>query len=149
MYSVHKASREDVHFVATHIDSASAQAIELCGVDDIQGEINTLYERSKHTLCVSVNDQPVAIFGVFETPHGDGSAWLIAVNDLPNIPIRLLVHARRFVSVFLNEFPRLRTIVWEKNVSHMRWVEWLGFTKHHAIPYGKNEELFYIFLLEN
>lgn len=148
MFAVQKATFDDLIYIAENVDQRSAKAIEICGVDDIQEELVKLFRHSRHTLCASVDGTPIAIFGVLETSEGDGSAWLVATEGLMNVPVRLLVQARRFIKAFLLEFPRLRTIVWEENISHIRWVEWLGFKKQNTIPYGTNGELFHIFILE-
>lgn len=148
MFSFEKATEEHIGYVATNIDKQSAKAIEICGVTDIQAEMLKLLDTSTHTVCVAVNGLPIAVFGVIETKFGVGSVWLVKTEGLKHVPVRLLIQARRFIQAFLQQFPRLRTIVWEENTSHVKWVEWLGFNKIDKVPYGNNGELFHVFILE-
>lgn len=148
MFSFEKATEEHIHYIAANIDQESAKAIQICGVTDIRAEMLKLLDTSTHTVCVAVNGLPIAVFGVIETTFSVGSVWLIKTEGLSHVPVKLLIQARRFVQAFLQQFPKLRTVVWEENTAHIRWVEWLGFKKIDTVPYGKHGELFHKFILE-
>jgi hypothetical protein len=149
MFAFERATVSQVDTVLQQLDEASIKAIQLAGWEDYGAAVRLLQQHSKHCLVLLRSGEPLAVFGVLPGAGGEATAWLIAVEKLPRLPLRVFVTARRFLKAFLTEFNSLRTLVWENNTSHIRWVEWLGFKDTKEVSYGTHESPFHIYRLEN
>lgn len=149
MFTFDFATEEQVNKVSSQMDADSIQAIKLSGYKDYQQALRFLQEHSNYCIAILKDEIPIAIFGAISVDVEVASTWLVAIEDLPTIPPRVVIQSRRFIQAFLKEFKTLRTVVWEKNTTHIRWVEWLGFKDTGKVPYGINGELFHIYTLEN
>jgi hypothetical protein len=149
MYEFRNVTQHDIDFIASNVDFKSKQALEICGITDHKQALIAASTSASASFTVVLDGKPIAIFGVSAVSNSTGSAWLVAIGDLPVLPARMIATARKFVRGFSEIFEVLRTIVWEENESHRRWVQWLGFKEVGKLPYGRNGELFHIFVLEN
>lgn len=149
MFTFELANNVQVTTVAEQLDDASIKAIQLSGYKDYKQALSFLYQHSDCCIAILKDEIPIAIFGAISVDTEVASTWLVAIKDLPTIPPRVVIQSRRFITAFLQEFKKLRTVVWEKNTAHIRWVEWLGFKNNGKVPYGVNGEPFYIYTLEN
>lgn len=148
MFEIRPVQEADVSHIVSHLGEDSVKAIELCGVNDMFSLLVGLTHHSFSCRTVVLNGNPIAAFGVVGLEDGTGSAWLMAVSDLPVLPIGLIKKNRRYITAMLKQFGRLSTVVWEGNPSHIRWVKFLGFKETGRGPYGTSGAIFHKFILE-
>lgn len=149
MFTFKLATEEQVASVVEQLDEDSVTAIQLSGYEDYKQALRFLQQHSNYCIAILKDETPIAIFGAISIDLDTASTWLVAIKDLPTIPPRVVIQSRRFIQAFLKEFKTLRTVVWENNTAHIRWVEWLGFKDNGKVPYGIHGEPFHIYTLEN
>lgn len=82
---------------------------------------------SVHTI--EWDGRVVAIFGVCGTPgHEVGVPWMLGTDDIQRCRKSLLRGCRAVVDGYTKDFPYLTNACWSKNVVHIDWIKWLGFT---------------------
>ncbi len=85
------------------------------------------------------DDEPFCLFGV--APAGSllgglGVPWLLGTDALPRHATGFLRFCPHYVAAMLAPFGRLANFVDARNRLSIRWLAWLGFTLHPAIPFG-------------
>lgn len=97
---------------------------------------------SSSTLCYSIFTDDhllVGIFGVAPNPFDSslGHPWLLATDLLPTIRKSFLRECHAYVAKLSEGFQLLVNCCDKRNVVHIKWLKWLGFTfiKEHS-EYG-------------
>lgn len=87
------------------------------------------------------------MFGVAPTEDSNfGSPWLLASNLINEVSREFLKRNKAVLTEMSSEYGFLFNYAWSKNVTHLRWLKWLGFTiDYRPIPLGSNGEIFYGF----
>ena len=84
---------------------------------------------SSSTHTVEWDGKVIAIFGVCGTlGHEVGVPWMLGTDDIQRCRKSLLRGCRAVVDGYANAFPYLTNACWSKNVVHINWIKWLGFT---------------------
>ncbi len=80
---------------------------------------------------VADDEEPVGMFGVAPSPaEGVGHVWMLCTPRLPEEYSRRFIKECRegFWTSFLHRnYPVLTNHVDERNMTHVRWLRWLGF----------------------
>lgn len=75
---------------------------------------------------------PLAMFGYFITEPGVcGVIWLLGANGLMKHRYEFLRKSGYWVNYIQDQVPLVYNLVYEKNVVHIKWLEWLGFKLVH------------------
>lgn len=83
---------------------------------------------SKDVQVIEWSGYVVAIFGVVDAGKGVGVPWMLGTDDIQRCRKSLLRGCREVVDGYSKDFPYLTNAVWSKNVVHINWIRWLGFT---------------------
>lgn len=85
------------------------------------------------------DERVIAIGGVSGIPDAPSkaSAWMLAADDLEDIPMTFLRGSKRLVSKMHERYEHLSNYVDIRNQTTLAWLEWLGFKQTEVIPcYG-------------
>lgn len=88
------------------------------------------------------NTKPIAMFGVVEISPTLGCPWMLATHDLKDIKKDFLRECKDYVDRMHDKYETLCNVVWSKNHTHIRWLNWLGFQFQEPEPMGPDKELF-------
>ena len=92
-------------------------------------------------------EKVVAMFGVGGYGR-QGYPWMLASEGLKDIRKSFVRECRKYVAEMASHYPVLSNVAWSKNVVHIKWLQWLGFTLGEALPCGPDRELFVHFRKE-
>jgi hypothetical protein len=93
-----------------------------------------------------VDNRPVVMFGVVPLGDGIGSIWLLGTDAITNeIPVAFLRWTKRLLPVLTEPFTLVCNAVDKRNVVHVKWLRWLGFTFIREVRLGPSDLPFYEF----
>ena len=94
-----------------------------------------------------VGDEIVCMFGISATEDPElGIPWLLGSDSIKKFSKEFLTLNKVVLDEISTEYKILANYVWSKNPTHIRWLEWLGFTVTRTpICLGRNQEHFYYF----
>ena len=100
--------------------------------------------------CYAATDEEgalLAIFGVVPPRLADDApmAWLLGTDELAARPLSFVRLSRRWVDRLQQGYPALYSCVDARNSTHVRWLEWCGFTLVETIAeYGVERRPFHV-----
>lgn len=102
---------------------------------------------SSHAWAGWIGTEPAAIFGVGPAALvcGIGVPWFLGAEVLERNPRPLLTISRDWLARIAALYPHLENYVDARNGRAIRWLRWLGFTVHPAVPYGVGRMPFHRF----
>jgi hypothetical protein len=85
-----------------------------------------------------VDGIPVCMFGAAAVSPLSKKAipWFLASTGIERHHTLFLRHSRPQLEAMTKRFPVLSNTVDARNHAAIRWLKWLGFTVHPAIPFG-------------
>lgn len=98
---------------------------------------------SEQTVAVlDADGRPVAVFGVAPSCRltGKGTPWMLGTDELSRYWRELTVDARRILGIMLDIYPRLENWVHIKNVTSVRWLQFLGFVMDPPVTLLNGEQ---------
>jgi len=106
----------------------------------------------RHSVGVSIesetwlaDDKTMVISGVsrgtFLSPYA--CVWMLGTRHLRQYPVTFLKGSREWVERMLEEYEHLVNYVDARNKRSLRWLKWLGFTVHPAVPLGVEGRMFH------
>ncbi len=143
------ANIQDAIDIAPLLRGADRREIELVELDTIdQVLMQSILESPDFCWAGFINGQMAALFGV--GPCGDdqpgvGVPWMVGTDILTRYPKIFLQTCRPYVEQMKGSYPMLANMVHAENEKSIRWLEWLGFQVHKAIPHGLHDEPFHPF----
>ena len=85
---------------------------------------------TSHTChTIEWNNKVVAIFGIGGELGVVGVPWMLGTDDLRRC-WSLLRECREIIRGYLEDYRYLTNACWSKNIVHINWIKWLGFTFH-------------------
>lgn len=149
IFSVRGSETKDAYPLAPKLRAADLQEIEA----NVGEDVLTHLERSisVSTPCytvLNVTNQPLAAFGVIpDCRDADvGKIWLLGSPELVSYPFLFLRHCKTWVESLQREYKVLWNFVDARNVVHIRWLKWSGFTFLRLIEtHGVERRPFYEF----
>lgn len=105
------------------------------------------FNASPGTQIATLDGAPVCMFGVCPTDKpGIGIPWMLASDLIKEVSSEFLKRDKGVLSEMFTGYTYLYNIAWSRNVMHLRWLKWLGFTIDRTpIPLGRNNEIFFQF----
>ena len=140
---------EDVTFLAPRLRDADLQELLAAGVTSPEQSLWDGLQLSKECVSiVNVRDEAVAMFGVVPSPEeGVGFIWLLGSDEIKSNKTRFLRRSKQWVETFHQDFPVLTNFVDQRNVAHLLWLRWLGFSfVRTVIAPGPGDWPFYEFV---
>lgn len=83
---------------------------------------------SDRCLTGTINDLPVCMFGVVPTDDISGAVWLLGTDDIFSIPTAFCRLTRKHLATFHESHSMLFNFVDARNIMHIHWLQWAGFT---------------------
>lgn len=120
------------------------------GQGPLEGLLHSVRHFPKSTWTVA-DPSICAMFGVSPYPADEtiGVPWLLATPQLLHHKRQLFVESKRWVEELGVGYRALVNVVYEKNKSHMKWIEWAGFTLVQRLDeYGVGKQPFWLFKKE-
>jgi Protein of unknown function (DUF2833) len=81
---------------------------------------------------IGKHGEVAAMGGVVGLSPVIGSPWMLGADTIEDIAIPFLRLSRAHLHAAHTRYPHLYNQVWEGNVTHIRWLKWLGFTVSEA-----------------
>lgn len=78
---------------------------------------------------------------------GRRSPWLLGSTEIERNPAPFLRYTREKMPELRRCYPWMENHVDARNIVTIRWLRWLGFTIHDAVPYGILRRPFHRFTL--
>ena len=130
----------DWEYVATHMRAADRAELTALGMDPGYSLVNGI-ELSELAFTVRTSGRPAAIFGVTKP----GAVWLLGTDGIVAHRYWFLRNSSRWTELLHTVNPVLWNWVDKRNVVHINWLRWLGFSFHEEAPLGRNDEPFLYF----
>lgn len=109
----------------------------------VEQELRDSVEQSLNPRAYVVGGQVVAMFGDIRFNEQIGVPWLISTNAIEQYRRSFLIECDREVAAMRQRHQVLINYTDARYTKALRWLRWLGFHMHDAIPYGANGELFH------
>lgn len=90
-----------------------------------------------------VDGRVVAMFGDIKYDERIGVPWLISTSAIDQHRRAFLIECDREVAAMRQRHQVLINYTDARYTKALRWLRWLGFHMHEAVPYGVNGELFH------
>lgn len=90
-----------------------------------------------------VGGRVAAMFGDIKHDERTGVPWLISTTAIEGNHRHFLLECDREVAAMRRRHPVLVNYTDARYTKALRWLRWLGFHMHDAIPYGANGEMFH------
>ncbi len=100
------------------------------------------YESCPYNRTVLLDGKVALIFGVGGEKGRVGVPWMLASPLLQKVRKPFLREAKEFLQEMTEGYPLLTNMAWSKNIEHLRWLQWMGFTFLPAVPMGPDGELY-------
>lgn len=122
---------------------------EALGIDMAHG-LRQCFGGSLKASKIVVGGKVVAVFGdaVHDHQSGIGVPWLISTIHVDKCAKSFLKVCKPEVAEMLRRHRQLVNFVDVRNTQAVRWLKWLGFQFHEAVPYGPKGFPFHRFTLD-
>lgn len=125
------ATAEDVVYVACHLrkeDKAEIQAGS--GVHPIQALMHGYHDSDPCYTMIAKSGNPFGMFGVVEHPEDPSIAfiWMLATDEIEENKIAFGRGSKKFIEELSQRYRILQNSADARNVLHLKWLKWLGFT---------------------
>jgi len=132
MAGVRPSFRSDVDFLAPRLRAEDVAEIHANSGRDAKTTLllGHLMSDQSYTM-VGYDGDPVGMFGVCQSHlDGVGAVWMLCTDDLVRHTVPFLRQCRKggWLGRLHQSYPILANHVDERNVVHIRWLQWLGFT---------------------
>lgn len=128
---VRAATAEDGVYLSTRLRPADlAECLAASGRHPKEYLAGTVVSATRAFTQISRDGEPMAVFGTHKVPgmSSVGAVWLLASPVVLQHSTQFLRESRGWVEVLHQDFPVLINLVDERNVTHIRWIEWCGFS---------------------
>jgi len=115
-----------------------AEVIANTGADPLVSLLNgVLFSDNPTAILETETDSVVAIYGASTRKDSPkvGMVWMLCSPQLLEHRIQFLRESRNYFNKLMANYDLLYNFVDERNVVHIRWLEWLGFkllTRHET-----------------
>ncbi|EKT4522798.1 hypothetical protein QEM13_002041 [Pseudomonas putida] len=109
----------------------------------VEEELRYSISESLNARAFVVDGRVIAMFGDIKLNDNVGVPWLISTTAVDRYARPFLVACDREVAAMRQRYKVLINYTDARYVKALRWLRWLGFHMHDAVPYGVNGELFH------
>lgn len=152
---VRESTLQDATDMAPHLRDADYAELR-ASIGDLMDPEEVLrigIEHSDDPRTVEFNGKPIAIFGVVdakETTPKVGWIWMLGTNQIKDIKGQFLRSCKEQLTQQEKPYEVLTNFVDTRNVVHIKWLRWMGFTIIREVEnYGAEERTFYEFARVN
>lgn len=141
--TIRRAGMADAVALARVMRPADADEVfAAVGLSPLAGAMTSL-SASQEAYAGLVDGNIAVLFGVAEQ-----APWLLGSDLVASVPISFLRRNRAVVEHWNQTYGRLENHVDARNVTSIKWLEWLGFTLEPAEPWGFERRAFHRFWKE-
>lgn len=128
---------EHARSIAARIRVEDELELQALGMGPADGVVDS-FEQSLRSWTLVCGGEPIAIWGVCADSVLDeiGTPWLLTACEVAGNRVRFARLSRGAVERMLEIFPKLENWVDARYIVCVRYLRWLGFTIHPAVPYG-------------
>lgn len=140
--------KEDVADLAPRLRIEDVQEIRANSGETQLGGLMRSFVSSSVCYTIRLEGVIVGMFGVVPTPEaGIGIVWFLGSPELfSRRSFTFLRHSKAWLNNLLDRFSILYNVVDARNVKHIAWLRWLGFTFPHTFErYGFEQRPFHVF----
>lgn len=102
----------------------------------VEQELRYSVERSVNPRAYVVNGRVVAMFGDIKLDEQTGVPWLISTTEIDKHHRSFLIECDREVAAMRQRHKVLINYTDARYTKALRWLRWLGFHMHDAVPTG-------------
>ena len=110
---------------------------------DVKTGLTLAFNESTKCWSVTLDDEPIAIFGYCETADSSANIWLLGTDKIKDIKWQFLRESRKWLKTIVSEFDRVWAIADVRNKAHTNWYQWLGFKVTTTVNMGPFNLPFY------
>lgn len=132
MVGARPSIRTDVDFLAPRLRPEDLAEVRANSGHDAKTTLllGHLLSDQSYTM-VGYEGDPVGMFGVCPTQTEQvGAVWMLCTEDLVRHTVPFLRNCRKggWLERLHQDYPILTNHVDERNIVHIRWLQWMGFT---------------------
>lgn len=150
--NISHTTKEDVEVLYSKLDPIEKEEFHLITKpsDRNANYMWELLEDTEFSFTLSNQDsEAIGIFGVTSYEQDEGIPFLLFTPELwGKNKLTAYKLSEMMISEFLQIYPKLRNIIWSKNIPSIRYVEKLGFNVNKEEPISISGEAFYHFTKE-
>lgn len=95
-----------------------------------------------------LNDEILCMFGCSpKDTEGFGTPWLLGTDNIKIFSKEFLAVSHQIFATTITPYHFLSNTVWSKNVVHIKWLKWMGFTRDPQELISPNNEVFFYFYM--
>lgn len=146
MLEIRRATEEDARSLAPKLRKADVDEIAAVGGYSPLDTLLLSLQVAEVNYAVVAGDEVLAMFGVTRINEIAGAPWVLASDDLMKFRRVFLRWSKKFADAMNADFPVLANLTDARNIAHVRWLRWCGFTfiKQHD-DFGPEGRTFYEF----
>ena len=143
------AQQHHVQRMADCMRPADAEEIRLShGHTPFESLSHALSLSPESVLCETIGGDPICMYGVAPMAGQIGCPWLLGTPLMTKHSHFIARESLRHIKTMRKNVFRLENWVHCDNIDSIKWLKWLGFTLHEAIPFGVGRALFHHFTME-
>lgn len=152
---VRESTLRDAIDMAPRLRDADYEELRACLGDTMDPEevLRIGIEQSDDPRTVELDGKPIAIFGVVDVKEDTptvGCIWMLGTNQIKDIKGQFLRSCKEQLSYQEKPYEVLTNFVDARNVVHIKWLRWMGFTILREVEnYGAEKRTFYEFARVN
>lgn len=133
--------------LAEKMREADRQEVIASSGRDILAVLEDSLKYSLAPLTAFINGELACVFGCvpFQLIGERAAPWMLGTDVVDKHPGELLRRCRQYTTGMNKAYPHLLNFVDARNHKSIRWLKWMGFTVHPAVPYGAEKRPFHLF----
>jgi hypothetical protein len=139
----------DLKELAANVREADRKEIEGVTGQKLEAILPQLLTESREANKIVCDGEMLAVVGdsTHSQASGIGVPWLISTKAVHFYPLEFLRACKPLPAQMLEHHVMLGNYVAAENKDAVRWLAWLGFKIHPAVPYGHSEALSHPFTM--
>ena len=128
---VRPSTNEDVQYLAHHLRKDDLNEITASTGRTPVMALGYGLVNSERCMTVEYRGKPAAMFGVVPSQTHNprlGAVWMVGTDEIPMFTTTFLRQSKAWLDEVSRGYDVVGNFVDERNVSHVRWIKWMGFT---------------------
>lgn len=140
------ATPEDLQVILAHARQENIDELQVCDGLGLEKALSESIENSREAFVFVIDGEPVCAFGVVPAPLPNvGIPWMVGTSNIDHHGTAFLRASKKVLAELMTRWPVLTNWADSRNTRGLRWLRFMGFTIHPAIPLGEKGLLFHRF----